>query len=93
MAPLYEYFCEACGSFDSWRSMREASEPMSCPSCQVKARRVLSPPRLLTGSRAALQVQEQATEPRLMRRSPKESPPTAPRSQRQRCGRPWQLSH
>ena len=41
--PLYEYKCPACGNqFDLLRRMSQADEPVTCPSCNNGAQRVLS---------------------------------------------------
>ncbi|MEE9248634.1 MAG: zinc ribbon domain-containing protein [Dehalococcoidia bacterium] len=41
--PLYEYKCPGCGNqFDLLRRMSQADEPVSCPSCNNGAQRVLS---------------------------------------------------
>lgn len=93
MAPLYEYFCKTCGSFEAWRPMREANEATSCPSCQIQSRRVLSAPYLASGSRARMQAQAQAAAPRLATRAPQEPITTVAVPRQQRGGRPWQLSH
>jgi putative FmdB family regulatory protein len=40
--PLYEYYCESCdGVFETLRSMREASEPSSCPLCDHDSQRIM----------------------------------------------------
>ena len=40
--PLYEYFCEHCeGVFEALRTMRESSEPSSCPVCDRDGRRIM----------------------------------------------------
>lgn len=40
--PLYEFFCEPCdGVFELLRTIREASEPASCPVCNRDAKRVM----------------------------------------------------
>ena len=41
--PIYEYKCVSCGKqFDLLRRMRQADEPVTCPSCHNGAQRVLS---------------------------------------------------
>jgi len=42
--PLYEYRCEACGSFDQRRDSADATSPLDCPSCARPARRVYTAP-------------------------------------------------
>ena len=40
--PLYEYYCESCdGVFEALRTMREASEPSSCPVCDRDGKRIM----------------------------------------------------
>jgi putative FmdB family regulatory protein len=40
--PLYEYYCESCnGVFETLRSMRESSEPASCPLCDRDSMRIM----------------------------------------------------
>ena len=42
--PLYEYVCSQCDCrFELLRPISESSEEASCPRCQNRARRVLSP--------------------------------------------------
>jgi len=36
--PLYEYRCEACGSFDQRRDSADATSPLDCPSCNDHGR-------------------------------------------------------
>ena len=42
--PLYEFECDACGSFDVFRPLSRASEPAACPTCAGEAARVWSAP-------------------------------------------------
>jgi putative FmdB family regulatory protein len=40
--PLYEYYCQHCdGVFENLRSIREASEPASCPLCDRDSQRIM----------------------------------------------------
>jgi len=40
--PIYEYYCENCDkAFEALRPMREASEPVPCPTCARDAGRVM----------------------------------------------------
>jgi putative FmdB family regulatory protein len=40
--PLYEYYCQHCdGVFELLRSIREASEPGSCPLCDRDSQRIM----------------------------------------------------
>lgn len=91
--PLYEFCCETCGPFECWRPMREASDPMLCSSCHEEARRIFSPPGLLSTASSHRRRQEREVEPRLVKRTPKETPAAVRTPLRQTGGRPWQLSH
>jgi len=44
--PMYEYQCEAHGTFEEIGSMARANEGAPCPECERTSPRVLSPPRL-----------------------------------------------
>lgn len=86
--PLYEYNCDECGIFDQWRSMAESSHPTDCPTCQVPAKRIFSPPMLLNGS---LRLSKKANpEPQLVQRT---SEPKPPKAQSHNGGRPWMIGH
>jgi putative FmdB family regulatory protein len=40
--PLYEYYCSGCGGiFEALRSLRESSEPASCPLCDRESKRIM----------------------------------------------------
>jgi putative FmdB family regulatory protein len=54
--PLYDYNCDACGTFTLSRSVAERDIPAACPECQSKTARILSAPNLSlmpTGRRLA----------------------------------------
>ena len=42
--PIYEFLCEDCGPLEQQRPLAESSEPMSCPSCGLAARRIYHMP-------------------------------------------------
>lgn len=85
--PLYEFKCNDCGTFDLWRTMAESSSPADCPTCQTAARRIFSPPMLLSGS---LRLSKTAKpEPKLVKRDGEPEPPKLKSPQ----GRPWMISH
>jgi putative FmdB family regulatory protein len=42
--PVYEYTCEACGPFELWRPVLDASAARLCPTCDAPARRRFTPP-------------------------------------------------
>jgi putative FmdB family regulatory protein len=70
--PVYDYDCERCGGFSARRSMQEAGQPLPCPTCQTRARRVISAPYLATVSKhvrlAQARNERSAHEPRVVRR-------------------------
>jgi putative FmdB family regulatory protein len=86
--PLYEFKCDLCGVFDLWRTMAESNSPAHCVSCQEPAKRIFSPPMLLSGS---LRLKTVNPEPQLVNRSDRE--PERPRVQSHADGRPWMISH
>lgn|GEM_PF-256060 len=90
--PIYEFLCEACGLFEQQRSLKEASEPMVCPTCQAAAKRVYSPPGFLLTPRALRRRIENSADPKLVTRS-QPGEPLPPKLQHQVGGRPWQLVH
>ncbi|MBW4553166.1 MAG: zinc ribbon domain-containing protein [Aphanocapsa sp. GSE-SYN-MK-11-07L] len=93
--PLYEFKCNDCGIFDLWRTMAESSSPADCPTCQTAARRIFSPPILLSGS---LRLSKTANpEPELVKRDGlrptgghREPEPPKLKSPQ---GRPWMINH
>jgi putative FmdB family regulatory protein len=86
--PLYEFRCDGCGVFDLWRTMAESDHPASCPTCQGSARRIFSPPMLLSGS---LRLKRENPEPQLVKRPERE--PERPKARSHAGGRPWMISH
>jgi putative FmdB family regulatory protein len=44
--PLYDYTCETCGPFRTWRSMSQYGEPAECPTCAEAAPRMMATPNL-----------------------------------------------
>jgi putative FmdB family regulatory protein len=86
--PLYEFRCQDCGIFDLWRAMAESSAPAHCPTCNETAKRIFSPPALLS-STLRLHKRENP-EPKLVKR---DAEPAAPRVTPSNCGRPWMISH
>jgi len=85
--PLYEFRCDGCGAFDQWRSLAESSDPARCPDCDQVARRIFSPPMLLSGS---LRLKRESPEPQLLKR---DREPAPPRAKSCNDGRPWMISH
>jgi putative FmdB family regulatory protein len=85
--PLYEFRCDECGVFDEWRTMAECSAPAQCPDCENDAKRIFSPPALLSGS---LRLKRENPEPQLVKR---EKTQESPRVTSRAGGRPWMISH
>jgi putative FmdB family regulatory protein len=50
----YEYRCEQDGVFEVTRGIGTAPESVLCPACSGEARRVFSPPMLLSVPRAVV---------------------------------------
>ncbi|MEG4534665.1 MULTISPECIES: FmdB family zinc ribbon protein [Microcoleus] len=86
--PLYDFKCETCGIFDKWRPLAEADTPVLCPSCETVAKRIFSPPMILTG-KLRLKGQENR-EPQVVKRSEEPKPQ---RNREHRGGRPWMIGH
>lgn len=84
--PLYEYRCDVCGIFDLWRTIAECSNPATCPACQEPAKRIFSPPALLSGS---LRLKQESA-PQLVKR---DREPDRPKFRSHAGGRPWMISH
>ncbi len=41
--PVYEYFCQSCdGVFEALRSIRESSDPSTCPVCSRESQRMMT---------------------------------------------------
>jgi putative FmdB family regulatory protein len=95
--PVYEFECDAHGTFDEQRPMSLARASAACPACGGQARRVLSAPhvaQLATSERRARDVNERSRhEPRLAQREPPRSQdPPSPRMHATH-GRPWAIGH
>jgi putative FmdB family regulatory protein len=86
--PLYDFKCETCGNFEKWRSLAEADTPVLCPTCETVAKRIFSPPMILTG-KLRLKGQENQ-EPQVVKRSEEPKPQ---RNREHRGGRPWMIGH
>ena len=85
--PLYEFKCDNCGNFEKWLALADLGKLMGCPTCERDAKRVFSPPMLLTSS-LRLQRQEQK-EPEQVKRNIQPSQPQNKTAK----GRPWMISH
>lgn len=85
--PLYDFKCDDCGAFEKWMRIAELEQLTVCPSCEQPARRVFSPPMVITSG--TLRVSSNPS-PRLVERS--QAPPPVPRNQAA-SGRPWMISH
>lgn len=62
--PTYDYHCNACGSFDAFRTVAARNEPAACPDCGTACPRVfVSAPRLAcmdSSTRSAIGINERA---------------------------------
>lgn len=85
--PLYEFRCEGCGIFDVWRSIAESTSSADCPTCEAPAKRIFSPPAVLSG---VLRLKRENPEPQLVKR---ETEPPAPKNRSHPGGRPWMIGH
>ncbi len=93
--PVYDFVCEDCGSFEQQRSFTEAGNPMTCPSCGRKARRVYLMPNTKRMSNALSgamnRAEKSAHEPEVARR-----PVEGKRSSKKHHHnheRPWMMGH
>jgi putative FmdB family regulatory protein len=85
--PLYEFRCDECGVFDEWRTMAECNAPAQCPDCEKVAKRIFSPPALLSGS---LRLKHENREPQVVEREKAQEPSRV----RNHAGeRPWMIGH
>ncbi|RKE26252.1 putative FmdB family regulatory protein [Paraburkholderia sp. BL23I1N1] len=50
--PIYEYACDACGTFDAIRPVSMRDERMSCPECGLLSPRIVSGSTVLLAQRA-----------------------------------------
>lgn len=70
--PLYRYECPACGPFEDWRTLSQATEDVPCPACAAAAPRTIAMPFLGCVSRetriAHQRNERSAEEPRVVRR-------------------------
>lgn len=64
--PVYEYWCEDCGPFESLAPMSKFSDPCDCPDCARPAPRVLlTAPKLSvmdSGRRHAFETNERSAD-------------------------------
>lgn len=90
--PLYEFRCESCGPFESWRMLAEAGTLMLCPTCQAVAKRVFSPPSVNLNSGSLRFKIGESKEPQRVNYSQDREPAT-PRYRQDQHGRPWMIGH
>lgn len=90
---LYEFRCETCGPFEQWRALSEASLPMLCPTCQVVAKRVYSPPGIIMTPYALRHRVEQSAEPKVVSEKPVSHQHQAHGHSQADHGRPWMVGH
>lgn len=93
--PVYDFICGDCGPFERRRSFAEADDPVVCPSCQGKAKRVYSMPytkRMPTALSGVMdRAEKSAHEPEVVQRPVGGSAPG--HGHRHSHGRPWALGH
>ena len=65
--PTYEFLCATCGPFEQRRSLKEASDPMTCPACQGVAQRMYSTSGVILTSGAARRRLSQSAEPMVVK--------------------------
>lgn len=87
--PIYEFRCNTCGTFETWRSMAQASEPMLCPSCDTLAQRIYSVAGLILTPSALSRRIEQSAEPKVQQRQSH----SHSHNHNHRHGRPWMIGH
>lgn len=93
--PVYEFLCERCGSFDTWRSFDEAGTPQRCPVCRSVAKRVYSAPGFARTPPALASARDRAEksgyEPEVAVRPRPGTGPIGPQARRETHGAPWML--
>ena len=92
--PVYAFTCDACGPFEAWRPVADASAALACPTCRTLARRHFTPPGV-TRTPAPLRVardreDRSAHEPEVVRGPSGRSPPW---QHRHAHGPPWTVGH
>lgn len=88
--PLYDFRCETCGIFEQKRSIAEASNPISCPTCQAIAKRIISAVGIVKTPSVLSRRVEQSAEPRVVQRT---SQHNHSQHNHQHHGRPWAIGH
>jgi putative FmdB family regulatory protein len=86
--PLYEFRCNTCGPFETWRNMAQASEPMLCPSCDTLAKRIYSVAGLILTPSALSRRIEQSAEPKVQQHQSHSHS-----HHHNYHGRPWMIGH
>jgi putative FmdB family regulatory protein len=90
--PIYAFTCGPCGPFEVTRTVAEAGDPASCPTCGEDARRVFTPPGIALLAQPVRRLldleQKSAHEPAVV------SEKTGrPRPHTHEPTPPWMLSH
>jgi putative FmdB family regulatory protein len=95
--PIYEFECDAHGSFDEQRPMSLAKSGAPCPTCGADARRVLSMPNVAQMERSQSRARDvnlrSQHEPRLVKRETVQAQEPVPRKVHASHGRPWAIGH
>ena len=85
--PVDEFRCDECGLFEKWLAIAECSNPATCPSCEQFAKRIFSPPAVLSGS---LRLKTENSAPQLVKR---DKEPEVPKFRNHAGSRPWTIGH
>jgi len=97
--PIYEFECQAHGTFELTRPMAQVRDPAECPDCGALGKRLLSAPNLATGSAISRRVaginERNQHEPRIVtRETPKpSSEPPKRTAHSSHGGYPWAIGH
>lgn len=96
--PLYEYECQAHGSFELLRSLSEYAAPAPCPTCELGSPRIVSVPHLCAVPRSTMVAHarnERSCHEPALRSSPPTSTrePAPPALRSYRGARPWVIEH
>jgi putative FmdB family regulatory protein len=90
--PIYAYTCAGCGPFELVRPMAESGSAARCPTCEIEARRVFTPPglaRLATPVRSALELEEKSAHEPVVTAEKR----GRPLPHRHAAAPPWVLTH
>jgi len=73
--PIFEYYCDRCGVFETIITLNETGDRIFCPNCRSESQRLFSPPsfyRPFSGIRhKVLHRVEKGREPQVVRKGEK----------------------